>query len=71
MIPPHISKHQCYARWCWERGWKVEKKNLEKTIYESTQNYSIQQHYDEDESPLWPTGSEFKRVASWPAFLLY
>jgi hypothetical protein len=24
-LPPHITKHKCYARWCWERGWKVSK----------------------------------------------
>ena len=32
-LPPHMSKHRCYAQWCWSRGWKVEKSSKQKGIY--------------------------------------
>ena len=27
VLAPHVSKRQCYARWCFGRGWIVQKKN--------------------------------------------
>ena len=26
VLPPHMRKHQCYARWCYQMGWMVAKK---------------------------------------------
>ena len=26
VLPPHMSKHLCYARWCYQMGWMVAKK---------------------------------------------
>jgi len=40
VLPPHISKHSCYARWCYLRGWKVEKLSSAKTIYRPVKEYT-------------------------------
>ena len=26
LLPPHMSKHRCYAQWCFSRGWVVKKR---------------------------------------------
>ena len=26
LLPPHMSKHRCYSRWCYQMVWMVEKK---------------------------------------------
>lgn len=73
VLPPHISKHSCFARWCYLRGWKVEKKSSAKTIYTPVKEFTRRPFDDDDEDgvPLWPEGSEYKRVVTWPTFLYY
>ena len=71
VLPPHISKHQCYARWCYSRGWKVEKLSSAKTQYKPVSEYAPRPHDDDDDVPLWPQGSVSLRVISWPPFLSY
>ena len=34
LLQPHMSKHRCYARWCYQMGWMVAKKSKPKTTYE-------------------------------------
>lgn len=70
-LPPHMSKHRCYARWCWERGWKVSKKNRALTIYDNVKDFPMREHDDDCEVPLWPTGSEAKKIVTWCTFLNY
>ena len=35
VLPPHITKRQCYARWCYERGWIIDKKNTATSVIPS------------------------------------
>lgn len=67
-LPPHYSKHRCYARWCWERGWIVTKKNSTLTIYNPVEEYEKRPHDDDDDISLWPTGSEPQKVVNWCTF---
>ena len=68
-LPPHITKHKCYARWCWERGWKVFKVSRTLTLYDKVQNFSLHENDDASAVPLWPSGSTPERVVTWPTFL--
>ena len=38
-LPPHLTKHRCYAIWCWKRGWKVAKKSKALTVYKPTHEF--------------------------------
>ena len=71
VLPPHISKHSCFARWCYSRGWKVQKKSSALTIYTPVSAFERRPHDDDEFIPLWPQGSEYLRVVSWPTFLSY
>ena len=73
VLPPHVTKHSLYARWCYSRGWKVEKKSSAKTIMKSTKEYTKRDYepVDEDGISLFPPGSEYGKVISWPSFLRY
>ena len=73
MLPPHVTKHGCYAKWCYLRGWKIEKKSHALTIYRNTKDYTKRSYEeaDEDGVSLWPPGTEYKDVVSWPCFLSY
>ena len=71
VLPPHVSKHSCYGRWCYSRGWKPTKLSAAKTIYRPTAEYERRPHDDDSEVPLWPTGSEYQPVVTWPSFLAY
>mmetsp|Transcript_29631 Transcript_29631/g.43117 ORF Transcript_29631/g.43117 Transcript_29631/m.43117 type:complete len:202 (+) Transcript_29631:254-859(+) len=68
-LPPHLTKHRCYANWCWEQGWKVSMKSRAQTMYQALSNYEQRPNDDEAEVPLWPSGSETKKVCSWFKFL--
>ena len=71
VLPPHISKHQCYARWCYSRGWIVEKASSAKTTYKSLADFTPRPHDDDEDIPFWPEGSESLKPISWPTFLRY
>jgi len=73
VLPPHITKHGCYARWCFLRGWKIEKKSAAKTIYRAVKEYTKRPYEDDDEDgiSLWPQGSVYRDLVSWPCFLSY
>ena len=74
VLAPHVSKHSIYARWCYSRGWKVTKKSSAKSTYHPVKDYEKREYDDEDDDDglaLWPTGSEYMRVVSWPCFLNY
>ena len=58
VLPPHISKHQCFARWCYSRGWIVEKASSAKTSYKSLADFTPRPHDDDEDIPFWPEGSE-------------
>lgn len=70
-LPPHMTKHRCYGQWCWERGWKTKKLNRALTIYDKVANFEVREHDDDSEIPLWPVGSEPKRIVTWSTFLKY
>ena len=71
VLPPHVSKHHCFARWCYLRGWIIVKKSSARTIYTSTADFKKRPHDDDDAAPLWPQGSEYLKVVSWPTFHSY
>ena len=71
VLPPHISKHSCYGRWCFSRGWKPIKKSSAKTQYCPTKDYERRPYDDAEEFSLWPTGSIYENVITWPSFLSY
>ena len=71
VLPPHISKHQCFARWCYSRGWMVSKKSSALTTYKPVSEFPLRPNDDDEEVPLWPQGSVCSRVISWPTFLSY
>lgn len=52
VLPPHESKHRCYARWCYTMGWIVQKKSTAKTIYKKCEDYKERPNDDDDEVPL-------------------
>ena len=56
-LPPHFSKRQLYAKWCWSRGWMVVKKSTQKTSYASIKDFKPRPNDDDSEVPLWPQGS--------------
>ena len=41
------------------------------TQYSPTKDFERRPHDDEEELPLWPTGSIYERVVTWPFFLSY
>ena len=71
VLPPHVSKHACYGRWCFSRGWKPVKKSSARTTYTATKDYERRPNDDDADVPLWPTGSVHERVVTWPSFLTY
>ena len=75
VLTPHVSKHSIYARWCYLRGWKVTKKSSAKSTYHPVKDFEMMREYDDtdddDGHALWPAGSEYMRVVSWPCFLNY
>ncbi len=71
VLPPHISKHQCFAQWCYSCRWIVEKLSSAKMIYKPVRDFTCWPHDDDDEVPLWPQGSEYLKVVTWPMFLFY
>jgi hypothetical protein len=70
-LPPHLSKHRCYANWCWERGWKVQKRSKAKTIYKQIDEHELHPYDDDEDVPLWPEGFEAKQIVTWAVFLHY
>ena len=73
VLAPHVSKRQCYARWCFGRGWIVEKKNSATSVMMKLSEYTPRPHDDVDDDDiygvsLWPTGSEGQRICTWPTF---
>ena len=70
-LPPHMTKRRCYARWCWERGWRVTKKNRTLTWYDALADFPQRENDDASEVPLWPTGSESKTIVHWTTFLYF
>ena len=72
-LPPHITKRGCYEKWCFSRGWKITKRSTAKTIYKSSKDYMPREIEAEDEDgiSLWPPGSTYGKVVSWPKFLKY
>ena len=70
-LPPHMTKRQLYAQWCWQRGWKVVMDSRSEGSYVNTKNYLKRPHDDSNEVPLWPTGSNSLEVCSWPKFNNY
>ena len=71
LLPPHFSKHQMYARWCYSQGWIVEKASSAKTTYKSLADFTPRPHDDDEDIPLWPEGSTGLKPVSWPTFLRY
>lgn len=71
LLPPYISKHSCFARWCYSQGWKVQKKSSALTTYTPVSAFERRPHDGDEFIPLWPQGSEYLRVISWPTFLSY
>ena len=70
-LPPSMTKHRCYAKWCYDNGWIVKKKSRSLTIYEKVKNYDKRPFDDDSEVPLWPTGSQQKKICTWPCFLAF
>lgn len=70
-LPPHMSKRQCYARWCFEQGWVTKLKRRADTYSEPISQFVRRPHDDEEELPLWPSGTESKTICAWPTFLKY
>ena len=72
-LPPHLTKHRCYANWCYKRGWKVAKYSKAQSIYKPTPEFDPRSHLLSTgaEDPLWLEGSERMDVCSWPTFLYY
>ena len=71
MLPPHLSKHRLYARWCWNRGWIATRKSRAKGIYNNLNEYEQRPNDDDLEVSLWPSGSELKKICTWPVFHKY
>ena len=71
VLSPHVSKHSCFARWCYSRGWKVQKKSSALSWYTPVSEFEKRPHDDDEEAPLWPQGSIYKRVVTWPSFWSY
>ena len=70
-LPPHLSKRQIYAKWCWSRGHKVVLESTNRSIHVRVEDYLARPNDDDSPVPLWPTGSERKQICSWTAFLRY
>ena len=64
VLPPHISKHSCFARWCYSRGWKIKKKSSALTIYTPVSEFEKRHHDDDEDVPLWPEGTESESVCT-------
>jgi len=71
VLAPHLSKHQCYAQWCYLRGWKVQKKSSALTTYNSLSDFTPRPYDDDEDIPLWPDGAERMKVISWPTFFRF
>eukprot|EP00957_Ditylum_brightwellii_P146870 11181402-Ditylum_brightwellii.AAC.1 len=59
VLPPHITKRGCYARWCYSQGWKVHFKSMAKSILKLLDEYEKRpiEPCDEDGVSLWPPES--------------
>ena len=71
VLPPHITKRQCYARWCYERGWIIDKKNTATSVMKLVLEFK-ERPYDEDDEDgiaLFLVGSERRKVCTWATFL--
>ena len=52
----------------------MEKKSTAKTIYKPVEQYERRPFDDVDDNnsvPLWPQGSQYMKVVTWPTFLSY
>ena len=67
-LPPYMTMQRCYAMWCWERGWKVEKESRGQGINKPVYEFTLCPHDDDVEVALWPTGSEAKKIVQWSTF---
>ena len=70
-LPPHVTKRQCYARWCYEQGWIVKLINRSMGRYARTDQYDLRSNDDEAIVPLWPSGSVPNPICAWPTFLQF
>ena len=68
VLPPHLSRHRCYAQWVYSRGWIPKKKNRTLSMYTTVEEFDPRPHDDDQEIPLWPQGSERKRICCWTTF---
>ena len=65
VLASHVSERQCYARWCYGRGWIVEKKNSGTSVMMKLSEYTLRPYDDDDDEDgvsLWPTGSEQMKI---------
>jgi hypothetical protein len=62
-LPTYYTKRQIYYRYCHERGHKAELKE-----YKGNLKYSLREHDDDKEVPLWPTGSVATKIIAWSSF---
>ena len=51
-LPPHMTKRKCYARWCWESGWRVTLKSRTLTWYDALEDFPARENDDDSEVPL-------------------
>jgi hypothetical protein len=62
-LPTYFTKRQLYYRYCFERGHKVDLRD-----HKSNLKFTLRAHDDDEENPLWPTGSVVSTVISWRTF---
>jgi hypothetical protein len=62
-LPTHFTKRQIYYRYCFERGHKAELQDHKGNI-----KLTLRAHDDDEENPLWPTGSVVSRIIGWTTF---
>ena len=62
VLPPHMSKRRCYARWVHERSWIIKIINHTNANFAPVSEYEKRKHDDNNLIILWPTGSESKKI---------
>ena len=68
VLPTHLRRRRCYARWCCEQGWKVVYKSQSTDTYAKPEVFQKRPNDDALEVPLWPTVSVKKEVVSRMSF---
>jgi hypothetical protein len=65
-LPTHFTKRGMYYRYGLDRGHKIELKD-----HKGNLQFSLRPHDDDEEVPLWPTGSVSTDIVSWKTFRNY